>query len=121
MALKSHNGDIAGKMREEKTRLLLTYQAIASELQKNPEILKQTDSDIQKQLTLLMKEFETVLRDNMTAIQAGRGAVARLINRLLTKAREAVGNSSRNYNAKGQLVERHRASPINPSQLNEVY
>ena len=121
LALKSHNRDVAGKMSEEKTRLLLTYQNIASELHKNPDVLKQADADIQKQLISLMGEFETVLKDNMTAIQAGKGAVSRLINRLLTKAREAVGSTGRHYNAKGQLVEHRHRGPINPSQLNEVY
>lgn len=96
LALRAYNQDIAQKMSEEKTRLLVTYKTIAAELQKNPDILRQTDDDIQKQLGTLMDEFEIVLKENMTTIQAGRSAVTRLINRLLSKVRETVEHTTRN-------------------------
>lgn len=121
MALKAHNQDIATKMSAEKTRLMMTYKVIAAELHNNPTILKQADDDIRAQLGTLMDEFEIVLKDNMTTIQAGRGAISRLINRLLNKVRETVCQTSRNYNEHGELVEKRSQRPMQPTQLNEIY
>ena len=121
LALHAQNQTIAGTMSKEKIRLFATYKAIAAELQNNPDILKTIDKDIQKQLITLMDDFDQTLKENITAIQTGRFAVSRLINRLLTKAREAVGHPNRNYNEKGKLVEQKIQSATFPTQLNEVY
>ena len=121
LALKSQNQSVAGQMTKEKIRLLTTYKAIAAELESNPDMLKSVDEDIKKQLKGLIGDFDATLKENITAIQSGRSAVSRLINRLLNKAREAVNNTNRNYDSKGKLVEQRVQSMISPTQLNEVY
>ena len=106
MAVQSNNQAVFGQMSQEKLRLLTNYQSIARELEQNPTLLKQLDDDAREHLKAILAEFDGVLQDNLTSIQAGKNAIGRVITRLLKKAREAATSKTRSYNEKGEMVEK---------------
>jgi hypothetical protein len=120
-ALRDSDQKKAIKISAEKIHLAQTYKAIALELRANPTLLKDADGDIKAQLFDLIKKFDSSLKDNRTVIETGKNAVSRIINRLLTKAREAADRGTKNYNAKGRLIEQKMTTMAMPTHLNDVY
>ena len=121
LAVQNHNRDIAAKMSQEKTLLMHNYKSIQGELTSYPRLFDNLDDDIKKHLKDVIKEFEFVLKENMRAIDAGRGAVKRLIDRILKKARQAASLNPKAYNAQGHLVDNDMKHGIVPTKLNETY
>lgn len=121
LALQAHNRHLATSMAEEKARLLHNYRDLHAELLTHPDILKDVDTDIRKHLKTMAAEFEYVMKDNIQAIQSGRHAVGRLINRILQKAREAALASHKYYNAKGEMVEPGMKKSMTPTKFSETY
>ena len=121
LALQSHNRNLATTMAEEKARLLHNYRDLQAELLTNPDILKDIDDDIRNHLKTMAAEFEYVMKDNIQAIQSGRNAVGRLINRILQKAREAAAASHKYYDSKGQMVEASTKKSMIPTKFSETF
>lgn len=121
MALKSHNRDVAKKMAQEKTILMNNYKTLQNNVLQNPDMLKNLDPDIKSHLKEITTEFETVLKDNVVAIYAGRNAVTRLINRIVKKARDSVSTNPKSYNANGHITNSDGKASIMPTKLNETY
>jgi len=121
LALKSNNRALAIKMAEEKARLTHDYREIQNNFQKDPEAFQKLDKGVQAHLKSLIAEFETILTDNVQAIQSGRNAVNRLIDRILTRARD-MATTHTTYNADGQ-VNTHKASrsATTPIQISEKF
>ena len=121
LALQSHNRDIANKMNQEKTLLMHNYKSIQAHLAETPELFKNSDSDVKKHLQDITAEFETVLDDNVMAIQSGRNAVSRLIKRIIKKARQAASTSPQAYDANGYTIADNIKAPMMPTKLNETF
>lgn len=125
LAIQSSNQEIASKMSQEKSRLLTTYQMIEKELQQKPEMFNSLDDDYRQYLKGLLSDFDTVMKDNLATIHAGKKAISRVIHRLLKKARETASVQAKSYNAKGEIVEKsYGTAPVSKKikgQLNEQY
>lgn len=120
LAMQSHNRSIANNMAQEKTQLLANYKSIQEQLKENPEILRQADEDVRTHLKEVMAEFEIILCDNIRAIQSGRNAVRRIMNRILTKARDSVEHTTKLYNSSGKMIKTSTHSTMTPVKINET-
>lgn len=121
LAIQSHNRGVAEKMNQEKTHMMHSYKNLHTELSQKPDIFKNLDPDIKSHLQKLTAEFEIALKDNITAIIAGRGAATRLIERILNRVREATSTNTKSYNNAGKMVEQKSSRTIMPTKLNETY
>jgi hypothetical protein len=121
LALQSYNRAMAEEMAQEKTLLIGNYRVLMKDLEKDPQAFKNMASDIRKPLEQLIADFETAMKENAKTVYAKRYAVKRLLDRILTKARDAAGTTVKSYNASGKMNSKTSRAGLLPTQLNETY
>ncbi len=121
LALQAYNRSVAEEMAQEKTLLIGNYRALMLDLEKDPEAFKKLDDDIRAHIQKLTKDFEVAMKENARVVYGRRFAVKKLLDRILTKARDVAGAQVKSYNAKGKMnIQRSNAGTL-PTQLNETY
>lgn len=121
LALQAHDRKMAEEMAQEKTLLISNYRALIKDLDHDPDALRDLDDDVKAHVQSLIKDFEVAMRENAKAVFARRYAVKKLLDRILTKAREVSGSHHKSYNQHGKMNNVGNKSVFIPTQLNETY
>lgn len=121
LALQAYNRSLAEEMAQEKTLLIGNYRALLLDLEKDPEAFKKLDADILTHIKQLTADFEKAMKENARVVYGRRYAVKKLLDRILTKARNVAGHSVKSYNATGKMNAQTSSAGTLPTQLNETF
>lgn len=114
-ALRKFDFDTVDQLQSQKLSLARDYEAHVTALSTMRDDFKNTKSDLRDRIIMARSVFSKTLADNIKTLDAIKNSSKRLVNRILTAAREAA-HEPHSYGARGHLDHNPKTTVLSIDQ-----